>query len=1047
MFCDLVGSTALSEQLDPEELREVVRAYQQTGAAVIERYEGHIAQYLGDGLLVYFGYPQAHEDDAQRAVRAGLGIIAALQQREPSLPREKSLQVRIGIHTGLVVIGEIGGGAKRELLALGETPNVAARIQGLAAPDTVAISTATHRLVEGFFAHRSLGPRELKGISTPMEVYEVLAESGIRSRFEAAATTGLTPLVGREQEAGLLLERWARVNEGSGQVVLLSGEAGIGKSRLVQVLKEQVPEEPRARLECHCSPYFQNSAFYPLIDLLQREFHLKRDDSPEEKLRKLEAGLLDRPTVQPSDGLEVPLFASLLSIPLPERYPPLALTPQKQKEKIQQAVLAWLLKESERHAVLSVWEDLQWADPSTLEFLGLLINQGPTVRILTLLTFRPEFTPPWALRSHLTQLTLSRLPRNQAEVMVARVTGGRALPAEVLQQVVSKTDGVPLFVEELTKMVLESGLLRPENRHYELTGPLPPLAIPATLQDALMARLDRLAAVRDVAQLGATLGREFPYELIHAVSLVEEAKLQEALAKLVEAEVLYQTGLPPQASYVFKHALIQETAYQSLLKSKRQQYHQQIAAQVLEERFPEVKETQPELLAHHYTEAGLIAQAIPYWQSAGQKAIQRSANLEAIAHLTKALELLKTLPDTPERAQQELMLRLPLGMSLMVTKGWAAPEVEKVLARNRELCRQLGETPQLFPVLRGLHSFYVMRAEYEAARALGEQRLTLAQSTQDSAFLVEAHHTLGQTLLFLGEFAQAQAHLSQGFALYDPQQHSAHAFMYGYDPGSSCLSYEAVAWQLLGYPDRAVGKIQQALALARELSQPSSLAIVSTNAAVFRQLRREGALTQELAEGVTALSTEYGFAEPLAIGSLQHGWAVVEQGGGEEGITELRQGMAAYKATGSDMVWPWMLALLAESYAKVGQMEAGLTALAEALAAGDRSHEGIYEAELHRRKGELTLKQFRDRSSEAGVPSTQAEVEAEACFQKAIEVAQRQQAKSWELRATTSLSRLWQQQGKKAEARQRLAEIYGWFTEGFDTKDLHEAKTLLDTLT
>jgi class 3 adenylate cyclase/predicted ATPase len=1038
MFCDLVGSTTLSEQLDPEELRKVVQAYHQVSTEAIARFDGQVAQHLGDGLLVYFGYPVAHEDDAQRAVRAGLAIVGAMQELSQRLNVQlpRPLQVRIGIHTGLVVVGEVGSGAKREHLALGETPNIAARLQGLAAPDAVVISGATHRLVQGLFECQDRGLQEIRGLSTPLSLYHVVRESAAQSRFEVAVTSGLTPLVGREQEVGLLGERWERVKEGEGQVVLLSGEAGIGKSRLVQVLKEQVSEESRTRLECHCSPYYQNSAFYPLIDLLHRAFQFKRDDAPDVKLRKLEGALELYGFALPE---VVPLFASLLSIPLSDRYAPLTLTPQKQKEKIQQAVLAWSVKESEKQALLWVWEDLQWIDPSTLEFLGLLINQGPTARILTLLTFRPEFTPPWALRSHLTQLTLSRLPRKQIEAMVERVTGGKGLPAEVLQQVVSKTDGVPLFVEELTKMVLESGLLKKENGHYALSGPLPSLAIPATLQDALMARLDRLAAVREVAQLGATLGREFPYELIQAVSPVEEAKLQEALAKLVEAEVLYQRGLPPQASYLFKHALIQEVAYQSLLKSKRRQYHQQIAAQVLEERFPEIKEAQPELLAHHYTEAGLTAQAIPYWQSAGQKAIQCSANREAIVHLTKGLELLKTLPDTPERAQQELMLQLTLGVPLMITKGWAAPEVEQLLARDRELCRQLGETPQLFPVLRGLHSFYVMRAEYAAARELGEQRLTLAQSAQDPAFLLEAHHTLGQILLFLGEFAQAQVHLSQGVALYDPQQHSSHAFLYGYDPGSSCLSYEAMTWLLLGYPDRGMEKLREALALARKLSQPASLAIVSTNAAVFHQCRREASLTQELAETIIAISTEHGLAEPLAIGNLQRGWALAEQGRGEEGIPELRQGMAAYRATGSDMVWPWMLALLAEAYAKMGQTEEGLTAVAEALATVNRTKEGIYTAELHRLKGALTL--------QSSVQSLESRIkEAEECFWKAIEIARQQQAKSWELRAAMSLSQLWQQQGKKNEARQLLAEIYGRFTEGFDTKDLQEAKTLLEEL-
>jgi class 3 adenylate cyclase/predicted ATPase len=1050
MFCDLVGSTALSEQLDPEELRQVVQAYHQVSDEAIGRFDGQVAQHLGDGLLVYFGYPVAHEDDAQRAVRAGLAIVGAMQElpRRLNMQLPWPLQVRIGIHTGLVVVGEVGSGAKRELLALGETPNIAARLQGLAAPDAVVISGATYRLVQGLFECQDRGPQEVKGLSTPLSLYHVVRESAAQSRFEAAVTSGLTPLVGREQEVGLLRERWGRVKEGEGQVVLLNGEAGIGKSRLVQVLKEQLAEEPHSRLECHCSPYYQNSAFYPLIDLLQRMLQFKRDDSPEEKLRKLERALEPYGFALPE---VVPLFASLLSVPLSDRYVPLTFTPQKQKEKTQQAVLAWLRKQSEKQALLWVWEDLQWIDPSTLEFLGLLINQGPTARTLTLLTFRPEFTLPWALRSHLTQLTLSRLPRKQIEAMVERVTGGKGLPVEVMQQVVSKTDGVPLFVEELTKMVLESGLLKKENGHYALSGPLPSLAIPATLQDALMARLDRLAAVREVAQLGATLGREFPYELIHAISPVEEAKLQEALAKLVEAEVLYQRGLPPQASYLFKHALIQETAYQSLLKSKRQQYHQQIA-QILEGRFPETKETQPELLAHHYTEAGLIAQAIPYWQQAGEKATVRSAYVEAISHLIKGIELLKTLPDTPERTQQELALQFALGMALVTTKGFASPEGGNVIARARELCRQVGETPQLLGVLVGVVVFYLNRAELKTAHELAEQYLRLAQSVQDPYPLVWAHLLMGMPLFNLGEFVLAQEHLEQGMAFYDPLQHRVLAFRAGADPGTGTLSMGAFALWSLGYPDQALKRHREALTLAQEVSHPLSLANTLANAAWLHVLRREEQEIQERAEALVALCNEQGFAQYLASDPILRGWALAEQGQGEEGIEQIRQGMAAWQATGAELWRPFFLALLADSYGNVGQTEQGLATVIDALVQVEKTGERWYEAELYRLKGQLTLQQFQvpdSRFQQVDNPqsaSRNPQLEAEECFLKAIEVARRQQAKSWELQAATSLSRLWQRQGKKNEARQLLGEIYGWFTEGFETKDLQEAKALLEEL-
>ena len=592
MFCDLADSTRLSRQLDPEDLREVLRAYHTTCAAVIQRFAGSIAQYLGDGLLVYFGYPQAHEDDAQRAVRTGLGIVEAMTLLNTRLVQDKGvrLAVRLGIHTGPVVVGEIGSGERRERLALGDTPNLAARLQSLAEPDTVVLSDTTARLVQGYFVCQDRGVHTLKGLDTPVRISQVVGESAAQSRLDVAAAIGLTPLVGRETEVTLLLERWAQARDGLGQVVLLSGEAGIGKSRLVRMLTERVVQERAPRLTLHCSPYHTNSAFYPVIDHLQRLLHWHRDVSPAARLTTLEQAI--QAARLPLEET-VPLLAALLAVPVPERYPSLTLSPQRQKQQTQEALVAWLLAETVQHPVLTVWEDLHWADPSTLELLGLLLDQVPTARLLLVLTARPEFRPPWALRAHLTPFTLTRLVRPQVEEMVLRVTGGKPLPAEVVQQIVVKTDGIPLFVEELVKTVLEAGLVREEADRYVLTGPLPPLAIPATLQDALMARLDRLAAVKEVAQLGAVLGREFAYALVRAVAPLEESTLQQSLAQLVEAELLYQRGHPPQATYIFKHALVQDAAYQSLLRSTRQQYHQRIA-QVLEAQFPEVVETQPE---------------------------------------------------------------------------------------------------------------------------------------------------------------------------------------------------------------------------------------------------------------------------------------------------------------------------------------------------------------------------------------------------------------------------------------------------------------------
>ena len=744
LACRVIGASPRSAPLDPEVLLEVVRDYHALCAEIVHRFEGHMAQYQGDRLVAYFGYPRAHEDDARRAVHTGLGIVEGMAALNSRLKHDWGvrLAVQVGIHTGVVVV-EARGKDEREQLALGNTPTIAAQVQGLAAPDTVIMSPATLRLVEGYFDYRALGTHILDDPTEPLAVYQVLQESTAQSRIEVAVTKGLTPLVGREHEVGLLCERWAQVKDGLGQVVLLSGEGGIGKSRLVQALKESLVGEAHTRIEYYGSPYYQQSAFYPLVDHLQRRLRFRLDDPPEEKWRTLEDVLK---LYDFSLEEAVPLLAAFLSLPPPAHYPPLLLTPQRQKQKTLETLLAWLLQETERQPVCFVMEDLHWMDPSTLEFLSLLIEQVPTVRMLMLLLFRPDFSPPWGVHSYLTHIALGRLSRRQVETMVEQITGGKALPAEVLQELVAKTDGVPLFVEELTKMVLESGLIKEREGRYELAGPLPPLAIPATLHDSLMARLDLLGTAKQIAQLGATLGREFAYEVLQAVAPVDEATLHKGLAQLVETELLYQRGLPPQPRYRFKHALIQDAAYQSLLRSTRQQYHKQIA-QVLEERFPETRETQPELLAHHYTEASLGAQAIPYWRRAGQRAIERSANLEAISHLTKGLELLKTLPATPERAQQELTLQLTLGVSLSMLKGYTAPEVERAYSQALELCQYVGDSPQRFTVLIGLKRFYRSRAELKTAQELGVQLLGLAQSIQDPAFLLAGLQYAGADLV------------------------------------------------------------------------------------------------------------------------------------------------------------------------------------------------------------------------------------------------------------------------------------------------------------
>lgn len=661
MFCDLVGSTPLSEQLDPEEWRDVLGAYHTACTQVINRFGGHIAKYLGDGLLVFFGYPIAHEDDAPRSLHAGVGILQEVQQLGARLGQP--LQVRIGIHTGLVVAGEVGNDA---LDIVGTTPHIAARLQAFAQPGTLMASGDTCRLAHGLFTVHNLGRQRLRGVSEPVEVYRIVGESGVRSHFEVSMRTGLTPLTGREEEAGLLLERWEQVQERHGQVVLLSGEAGIGKSRLIQAQAEYIAKTTAATMvEYRCLPYYRNTAFYPLIDFLQRLLNFKTEETPHQKIDKLARGLAQQRF--PRDTV-LPLFADLLSLPPPEDCPPPRGTPQQQKQTLHEAMVTWFLQEAEKQPVHCVVEDLHWGDPSSLEFLLLLIDHIPRARLLLLLTCRPEFNPPWTLRSHITHIALSRLPRRHIEVMIANVTKGKTLPTEVVEQIARKTDGVPLFVEELTKMVMGADFLKEEAKGYALVGPLPNLAIPTTLQDSLMARLDRLASVREVAQLGATLGREFSYELIKAVAAVPEPDLQAALSALVKAELLYQHGIVPNAQYTFKHALIQDAAYQSLLKSRRQHYHERIA-RTLAAHFPETGDIHPELWAHHYTQAGLIAEALPYWYRAGERAVGQSANEEAVRHLQTGLDLLDTLPAGPQRERHEAAFRSALQRSLSAARA------------------------------------------------------------------------------------------------------------------------------------------------------------------------------------------------------------------------------------------------------------------------------------------------------------------------------------------------------------------------------------------
>jgi TOMM system kinase/cyclase fusion protein len=1025
LVCRLVGVAERAKPLDPEELLEVLQDYHALGAEVVHQFDGHLAQSQGDRLEVYFGYPQAHEDDARRAVHTGLRLVARIEElnRRHTRARGVPLAVQVGIHTGIVVMGAMGHD-ERAPLVLGETPTIAAQVQALAASGAVVIGPATLRLVEGYFVAQALRTSMLEDAAEPLTLYQILHEGTTQSRFEVAVTKGLIPLVGREHELGLLCERWTQVKDGLGQVVLLSGEAGIGKSRLVQELKERLAGEAHTRVECHCLPYYQHTALYPVMTHLQRFLRLTREDTAEERLHKFEE------TLQPYGFLlqeVVPLLAVLLSLPLPDRYPPLTLTPQRQKQKTLEVLLAWLLAEAEPQPVCFVMEDLHWADASTLEWLSLLTDQVSTARLLVLLTFRPDFRPPWAGRSHLHHLTLSRLSHKQAEAMVERITGDKALPAEVRQQLVTRTDGVPLFVEELTKMVLESGLVKEREDRYELTDALPPLAIPITLHDSLMARLDRLETAKQVVQLGAVVGREFAYGMMRAVAPVDEATLQQELARLVDAELLYQRGLPPQAKYVFKHALIQEAAYQSLLRSTRQRYHQHIA-QVLEEQFPETATTEPEVLAHHYAAANQKRKALDYAHKAGRTALQRSANAEAIHHTTEALQWLDGVEDDQERARVELTLNGILTPALMASQGYGAPALEATARRSLALIDTLGDDPHVFPTLWALTAYHHVRSHRHQARTLAQRYVEMAERADDTSQLVAALPTLAQCAWLEGHFTEAKALLERAIELYDPAAHRDHAVRYGMDAlAYSRMTLSQVLW-VMGYADQAQEHAARAVTYAKALPHANTIALALLYVMRLHTHQGEREHVIEVGNAVQAHCERYGlvFTQPLA--RLMRAWALGDVHAARQMLAtneamELRIGMTSYRS------------LVADSEAACGHYDEALALLQACFEDAERTGERYALAQLYRLQGCILLAQ--DRTA-AGA--------AEGCFRQAMAVAHEQHAPMLELLATTALCQLWRQGGNIRPAREMLTKIYDQFTEGFATPPLVAARTLLEAL-
>ncbi|WP_407179395.1 AAA family ATPase [Bradyrhizobium sp. STM 3562] len=1026
MFADLVGSTALSTRMDPEDLREIISAYHTCVADTVCRFGGFVAKYMGDGVLIYFGYPAAHEDDAERSVRAGVALIDAVA----ALPAPEPLQVRVGVATGLVVVGDlIGSGEAQERGIVGETPNLAARLQAVAAPNTVVIAESTRRLVGNLFELQDLGPKDLKGIGGPVRAFAAVHASSIASRFEAMHPGGLTALIGREEELELLLRRWSRVKAGEGQVVLLSGEAGIGKSRLAVALLEHLAGEPHTRLRYFCSAQRTDSALHPFIAQMEHAARLARDDTPASRLDKLEA-VLAHAAASIEDAA---LFAAMLSLPNDGRYPALELTPQQRRERTLEALVSQLEPLTRQSPVLMIFEDAHWADPTSLEVLRRVVDRIRALPVLLVVTFRPEFEPEWFAEPHVTALIINRLAECEASSMIDHIVASKLLPESIRQDIIERTDGVPLFVEEMTKAVLEAGGENAEQRTI-LASPLPVLAVPASLHASLMARLDRLGAAKEVAQIGAVIGREFSYELLAAVSENGDEALQAALERLLHSGLILRRGTTSRPTFLFKHALVQDAAYSSLLRSKRSMLHGQVA-RVLQHHFPDRAEAEPELVARHFTEAGQAEPGILYWLKAGRRAAERSANAEALRHLNRGLALLLKLPGSIWRDQSELEFQVALGTPLVASHGWASPEVATARARAAELCEKLGDPEHLLPVLFGQAIYCLNRGKTLDGLAIANRCWSVAENRGDRVALLVAHRAMGSALLQMGRFADAKAHLEPILSLHDAERDGALASQYVVDPGVSGGSFFALTLWILGYPEQALAVRNKVFSLAPRLNHANSSAFAYFFAgAQLSELIGDLDSLNNFAGSAIELSQRYQLPTWNAHASVLVGWALAQTGQLERGTMLCEEGIAKLRKTGTEYHLSHYFCLLAVMYAKMGNRQASLRALRESKDSVTATEEHFWGAELHRTEGEIGLSLSEHRSR------------CEECFLQAMNLARKQRAKSFELRAALSLARLWKSQNRIQEGRELLNPLYGWFTEGCNTRDLKEAKALLDEL-
>ena len=1026
MFCDLVGSTMLSAELDPEDLRQVIGGYQAAVTEEVTKFGGFVAKYMGDGVLVYFGYPHAHEEDAERALRAGLALVDRIGRLEW---RETRLSARVGIATGIVVVGDlIGHGSAQERGVVGETPNLAARLQAMAKPGSVLSDDTTRRLVGELFECRDLGAVAVKGLPAPVRVWEVAGLSTIDSRFEALHAARLTPLIGRDEELGLLLRCWERAKAGEGQVVLVSGEAGIGKSRLVAAMQDSIGDDPRTTLRYFCSPHHRDSMLYPFIAQLERWADFARDDRPAARLDKLKTSVGYLPAAPPNT---LPLLADLLGI-ADESVPPITVDPPRKREMLISLWPQLFETLTKDRPLLVLFEDAHWTDATSLEVLDRAVSRVARLPVLLVVTFRPEFQPSWIAQPAVSTISLSRLLPHHTSALITGVTRGKPLPDEILDHIVQRTDGVPLFVEELTSMLVESGMLREEEEEFVLEQPLLTQAIPTSLQASLMARLDRLAPVKEVAQIGAAIGREFSYELIAAVARRTDAQLISALDQLTDAGLVFRRGTPPNVSYIFKHALVQDAAYNTLLRARRRDLHARIG-HVLEEGFPELATSQPELLAHHFTEAGLDDAAVNYWHKGGEHALERSAHAEAAAHLERAIRLLKTLPAGTQRNHRELPLQMALGSTMRALKGHAANETLEVYNHARALLDETIPAKQQMAVLYGAWSVAVLR-DCRKGLEIARQSLTLAQSDDDPEAAAFASRMNGIALWLTGSLEEAVPHLERAVRLYAPGSGNVTDLRYSQDHAVWALSVLALVQWSLGHPDRAAEAAVRSLEWARAINHGMTTGFaLSFGSALWAFFRENPPAGGADANEALDFCMEHDLRAYIPCAQFYRGLTQVRHGAHCDGLELMQAGIAGMDKINYRILWAAHLGHLAWALASAGKVDEAIEVISKALLAVDESGERVCEAELHRLRGDMLLQR--------GVVE-----EAEHEFCRAVEIARSQKARGWELRAATSLVQLHADRGHKAQALEILSPVYSWFTENFDTADLRAAKTLLQTL-